>query len=193
MLKAVTKCAPVLHLSTTTIPTGFRPYLRMAQPDFGVIGECLKDLSVQVALIKNHPAVNQGAQVLAALQAMEGRLVARIDQTNVRIDEVNGRVDQMNARIDQLAQAQQIDDKKSLARALNSGAPNDEPRLYALPLPNGDEVPEGQFPNTLRDLRELEGVQLAWLLEAYKLDVPPGASVYDRRGILAMHCAITTL
>ncbi|CUA74656.1 hypothetical protein RSOLAG22IIIB_11373 [Rhizoctonia solani] len=176
----------------------------MAQPDFGEIGKCLSTLGTQVRLINNHPAVNQGAQILAALQAMEGklqavegRLVARIDQMNVRIDEVNARVDQMNApidqtntRIDELAQVQQIDDKKSLARALNSTSVHSEHRLYPLPLPNGDEIPEGQFPNTLRDLRELEGVQLGWLLEAYKLDVPPGASVYDKRGILAMHCAI---
>ncbi|CUA74251.1 hypothetical protein RSOLAG22IIIB_05481 [Rhizoctonia solani] len=156
----------------------------MAQPDFGEIGQCLSTLGTQVPLINNHPAVNLCAQIIAALQAMEGRLVARIDEVNARFDQMNART---NTRIDELAQAQQINDKKSLTRALNSGAHNYEARLYPLPLPNGDEIPEGQFPNTLGDLRELEGVQLAWLLEAYKLEVPPGASVYDKRGILAMH------
>ncbi|CAE6480045.1 unnamed protein product [Rhizoctonia solani] len=169
----------------------------MAQPDYEEIGRCLTSLGGQVPLINNQLAMNQNAQILAAIQgmegrlvAMEGRLVARIDQTNVRIDQTNVRIDQTNARITELAQTQEINDKKSLARALNSAAVNNQAPLYPLPLPNGDEIPEGQFPDTLGDFRELSGPDVVALLRVYGLAVPNRTTVPQKRSILATHCGI---
>ncbi|KDN37615.1 hypothetical protein RSAG8_10020, partial [Rhizoctonia solani AG-8 WAC10335] len=164
----------------------------MVQADLELVGQSLRDLTLgtQIPLIANHPAVNQMAQMQVMLQAMENRLAARITQseqrTTARIDQLSTRIDQTNVRIDQLAQTLVANDAKALARALNSSQKEGTSLLHPLPLPNGNPIPEGQFPATYGAFRRLEGAPLLELLQLYQLAVPPGALLDDRRRILAM-------
>ncbi|CAE6388499.1 unnamed protein product, partial [Rhizoctonia solani] len=99
----------------------------------------------------------------SVVQALEHRIA----QQEKYFNQVNERLEQMEKRIESC-------NRISLARTMNSHLRGYAQRLYPVPLPNGGEVPEDQFPTTKGDVFDLTDQAVMNLIKQYGLENPDG-------------------
>ncbi|KDN47698.1 hypothetical protein RSAG8_03488, partial [Rhizoctonia solani AG-8 WAC10335] len=130
-------------------------------------------------------SLNDKDGVMDLLQAFERRIAQQEKQSKEYFHQISGRLEKIEKRIE-------LSNRVGRARVINSHGRRETDILYPVPLPNGDEVPAGQLPATIRGFFRLTDQALRdWIVE-YELaspdDVPETA--VEKRRVLADHFGI---
>ncbi|KAG8714209.1 hypothetical protein FRC08_012240 [Ceratobasidium sp. 394] len=139
----------------------------MPQFDVQRFAQDVHNITEQSPQLANRPAPDAAGQVYQLLAELKEQLAAMKAEMNKRFDEMDTQFDSMDAQFDamdkrfdsmkqkileseaHLMAKLELDNRMTRARMLNSSAREPGDHLYPLPLPNGDDVPPGEFPATL--------------------------------------------
>ncbi|CUA66587.1 hypothetical protein RSOLAG22IIIB_00027 [Rhizoctonia solani] len=124
---------------------------------------------------------NNKDNALQLLQALE----RRIAQQDKYFNQLNERLERMEKRIE-------LCGRTAYARTSNSNIRGFRQPLHPISLPNGDDVPKGQFPLNQGDFFELTDQSASNLIALYGLVIPDGVpeSTGTKLKILADHIGL---
>ncbi|KAI2466464.1 hypothetical protein F4781DRAFT_405609 [Annulohypoxylon bovei var. microspora] len=174
------------------------------QPNFAAMAQNMANLSEEFSLCRNLPAIDQGQQILAALQGIQADIgTIKADVTtlkedvttlkrdvaiiNTRLDNLEGTVATINTRLGRLETRIQASDANSIARLCNNSITSPDVELEPLRSVLNNQIIEDLITST-SGIKAFNGPKVNELLQALGLDMAGNANAKKRR--LLQACGI---